>query len=114
MTTPSPFRKLVPPLVWPVGVLLVMGYCYIDHRDNQAACRPPERCAPIAAVQRRGSLDSTAAERAGMMQSHSVAVAFTEADMVDLRIPLLFVLGGVLAILVVRRRKARGKGAESA
>ena len=79
MIPPSPFRKLVPPLIWPVGVLLIVGYCYLENRSEPLPCAPSGRGAPMASAGRGGVvLDSAFAEHVGMVQGHTVTVGFSE------------------------------------
>lgn len=95
MNAVSPFRKVVPLLVWPMGIVLLLGYCSIGgrdrtttvHVDRSALCAPGETCSSV---------------------SRSVAVAAPRS--VDLRIPVAVVAG--LILVVAGRSLARGRREE--
>jgi len=92
MNAVSPFRKVVPLLVWPVGIVLLLGYCSIGRGERSTTVRVdrPPHCAP-------GETCSNV--------SRSVAVAAPRS--VDLRIPVAVVAG--LILFVAGRSLARGR-----
>jgi hypothetical protein len=88
MSRPSPLRKIVPLLVWPVGIMLIVGYCTLTRRSTDA----PER---------RTTVVTSTGERINTTSS-GVAVALEPARTLDLRIAFAVVLGIILVAWVSR------------
>jgi hypothetical protein len=88
-TTPSPLRKIIPPLVWPAGLLLLVGYCWVGGR----AGRPDAITAERMAASRAAAIES------GRVESVS-AVALEAPLAFAIPIPLIAGLAVVVGIVI--------------
>ena len=106
-TKPSPLRKIIPPLVWPAGILLLVGYCYVGARMEE------RRIPPEARVEMREAARARAPGAGDIVvdgaQVHSVAVALDPAQGFSGSISIVVILGVVLAVVVVLRTNAKDK-----
>jgi hypothetical protein len=103
---PSPLRRLLPPLIWPAGLLLLVGYCYVDDRTDarRSASIDRNRQAPsVEAIAERSP--STVVDRSSSRVS-SVAVAMDPPMRISLPLILIVVLGTGLWVSVLRRPAA--------
>jgi hypothetical protein len=102
---PSRLRKLIPPLIWPVGLLLVLGYWFVERRQSpgraDAERMARETRAELRAGNRASGVDYAVS---GPRQVQSVSVAL-EPRASSLAIPIIIVIGVGLWIAVLRRPK---------
>jgi hypothetical protein len=108
MPNPSPLRKLIPPLVWPVGILLLVGYCYVGGRVDQG----PDRQAIREMARARGA-EVRAGDGVDLQgaagRSVSVSAPLNAVGGVSLvKIPIV-ILCVLLVVSVVRRTNARDR-----
>ncbi len=100
----SPLRKLVPPLVVPAGLLLLLGYCFVEKRSSRAGAA--EREARVRAEVAAVKAGSPTSSRVVVVSEGAKSVSLTapmRALRLDLPIAIVVVLGVVLWVRVLRR-----------
>jgi hypothetical protein len=112
MTNPSPLRKIIPPLVWPVGILMLVGYCFIGERtlDRSIALEDRQEVRDLSRARSPESRPVVVQGQGGELRSvHASARRETVAEFSSLRIPLIVILGVVLVVAVVWRTNSRDR-----
>lgn len=118
MKPPSPLRRLVPPLVWPAGLLLLLGYWSLGRTpppaDVEAARVEASRLEAerVRREVRTGAIVGARAPGGEVVsvapQVRSVSVALEAPRQISLVIPLIVVVGIGLWAVVLRRSSADG------
>jgi hypothetical protein len=112
MPNPSPLRKIVPALVWPAGVLLLVGYCWVGERMEERRIPPQARQEIRDAAREVARAPGSVRREVIAVESaelRSVGVAFPRTRAFGGQIPLVAVLCVVLVVAVVWRTNAKDK-----
>jgi hypothetical protein len=112
MKRPSPLRRLVPPLIWPIGLLLIAGYWFME-RTRAPGRAEAER---ITHEARSATIEGARAPGVEVVsvgpRTRSVAVvAMDRPRTTSLLIPIIVVVGIGLWIAVLRRPSPRDTAA---